>query len=118
MRVDVDVSYGERENDRGVPVATTAVTCSRCGAREWAWGTHEGSLKRCLATLRDTCPKAESNYYHTGDAPEDTGAEYPIRVCARCGGAHPSYDVSVTTAEHRLGEGKCLCPYCAAEVPR
>ena len=39
------------------------VSCSRCGHSTTAYGTGEGSVKRCLVQLREECPEGENNFY-------------------------------------------------------
>jgi hypothetical protein len=61
-RVVCEVEEGEVEGRPGVIVA-----CSRCGATTESFGTGEGSIKRCLALMRETCPESERNYYVVED---------------------------------------------------
>jgi len=39
-------------------------TCSRCGHTTESYGTDEASILRCLAMLREECPRKESNFYY------------------------------------------------------
>lgn len=38
-------------------------TCGRCDRVTSSMGTSEKSVLRCLAMMRDGCPKEERNYY-------------------------------------------------------
>ena len=38
-------------------------TCSRCGHTTESFGDSENSVKRCLALMREECPKKQNNYY-------------------------------------------------------
>lgn len=62
MRVPCTVAYVERSTLRGRQRATE-VTCDRCGHSTTAYGQHDASKRRCLAALREECPRDESNYY-------------------------------------------------------
>lgn len=68
MRVSCTKRYGERLGEYGEPVETVEVECSRCGALEWAFGTHGRSERRALAQLNENCPRGESNYYAVTDS--------------------------------------------------
>ena len=63
MRISCGKGYETRTSDSGTPVEGVTVTCSRCGASEFAFGTHRGSEKRCLVQLNEGCPKNENNFY-------------------------------------------------------
>ena len=64
MKVSCDVGYDEFESEAGYGyVQGTVVTCGRCGHQTRAGGQHDGSIKRCLVTLREECPNGENNYY-------------------------------------------------------
>ena len=58
----VEDDYVEHE-DSGRAVAGTRAKCYRCGHETIAYGTTEGSRKRCLCLMREQCPRGESNYY-------------------------------------------------------
>lgn len=62
MRVDCNVDEVELEGDYG-PVEGVTVTCSRCHHSTESFGTSDASVKRCLALLREECPKNERNFY-------------------------------------------------------
>lgn len=58
----VESDYVEHE-DSGREVEGTVATCERCGHVTKAYGSSNGSRKRCLVLMREQCPKGESNYY-------------------------------------------------------
>ena len=66
MKIPCTLSYETRDNERGIPVEGTLIACGRCGASEFAFGTHQNSIERCLSTLNENCPKGENNYYEIG----------------------------------------------------
>ena len=63
MRVECEVEYLDLENDTGRVVDGVKVVCGRCGHKEESFGTSDSSIRRCMALLREKCPKNEENYY-------------------------------------------------------
>lgn len=63
MRVECEVSFTELETDSGRMIDGVEVTCSRCGHTTESYGDGEDSIKRCLALLREECPRGEKNFY-------------------------------------------------------
>jgi len=63
MRVECEVEYLEIENESGRLVDGVKVICARCGREEESFGTGDGSIRRCMALLREFCPKNEENFY-------------------------------------------------------
>lgn len=63
MMVFCQVDYTELENDDGNMVEGVQVTCTRCGRMEESFGSHDGSVKRCFALLREDCDRNERNFY-------------------------------------------------------
>ena len=59
LDVELDDDYGTRSKGKVV------VTCSRCTHKTESLGTSERSVRRCLALMREECPKDERNYYET-----------------------------------------------------
>lgn len=49
--------------DSGHRIDGVLATCSRCGHDTESFGTSDASVRRCLALMRETCPKNENNYY-------------------------------------------------------
>ena len=58
----IEDDYVEHE-DSGRSVPGTVAICLKCGHTTKAYGTTEGSRKRCLYLMRQECPQGESNYY-------------------------------------------------------
>lgn len=63
MKVDVEIEEIELENASGHSVDSVQATCSRCDHQTESYGTGDGSIRRCLALLREECPNSEENYY-------------------------------------------------------
>lgn len=57
-RVACEVSETEEREQPAV-----SAECSRCGHTTTSLGTTERSVKRCLALMRDECPRDERNFY-------------------------------------------------------
>lgn len=68
MRVKVSINECQVENEDGYSSEGVRAECSRCGHETESSGTGSGSRRRCLALMRDECPKRESNYYVDGEA--------------------------------------------------
>ena len=69
MRVTCEAMETEVDGDYGL-VDGVEVTCSRCGHTTESAGTHQRSIKRCLALLREECPEGENNFYVVPDIAE------------------------------------------------
>lgn len=67
MKVKCDIEYKEKEDDYGRMRECVVVSCSRCGHKETSWGQGEGSVKRCLALMRENCEEGEDNFYVAGE---------------------------------------------------
>jgi len=63
MRVFADVDADTYVDGDYGTLPGTCATCLRCGHYTESYGTEEGSILRCLALLREECPKRESNFY-------------------------------------------------------
>ena len=57
-------------NDYGYDSVCVRATCSKCGHETMSFGDSEASVARCLAIMREECPRGEKNYYVEDD-------EYP-----------------------------------------
>lgn len=66
-RISCSLSHTTTYNEKGIAVDSVAVECSRCGKTATAYGESEASIKRCLVTLRQDCPRNENNYYEVTD---------------------------------------------------
>jgi hypothetical protein len=58
------------EGDYG-EVEGIGATCSRCDHITESFGTTGSSRRRCLALLREECPRGESNFYVAEDYPDE-----------------------------------------------
>ncbi len=61
--VTCSVDYVELDGDSGNPVDSVEVTCSRCGHITQSFGDGSASIRRCLAMMKEECPRGESNWY-------------------------------------------------------
>lgn len=61
-RVKVAVAETYLSGDYG-DVEGIEATCRRCGNYEESYGTSDNSIKRCLALMRENCPRGENNFY-------------------------------------------------------
>jgi len=50
-----EITYTTTENDDGREVDSVIATCIVCGAETSAFGQSDGSIKSCLARMRDEC---------------------------------------------------------------
>ena len=69
-RVPCEVAEVELEGDYSSEVDGVIATCSRCGHETESFGTSDASVRRCLALLREECPRGEHNFYVDGDGDE------------------------------------------------
>ena len=63
MRVTCTLQEVELTNDDDYDVDGVSATCGRCGHMTESYGTEEKSRVRCLALMRDECPRGERNFY-------------------------------------------------------
>lgn len=61
--IQCDVFEIDMEDDRGKSVPGVRAECEECEHATESYGTGSGSIKRCLALLREECPGGENNYY-------------------------------------------------------
>lgn len=73
-RIFCEVEEFEKHGDGRKPIMCVMVTCTKCGHQTESYGTHERSVRRCMALMAQECPNYESNYYHTER--EDDGENY------------------------------------------
>ena len=66
-RIKCEIEYITLENDDGMPVDSVVVACGRCGHQTQSFGTTGASVRRCLALLREECPKGQVNFYRCDD---------------------------------------------------
>lgn len=62
MKIECYIEEVELDGDYG-PVNGVCATCSRCDHQTESFGTSESSIRRCLALMREECPRGEENYY-------------------------------------------------------
>lgn len=62
MKVPCEVEEIELEGDY-TSIPSVSATCTRCGHTTESYGTSEDSVKRCLALMREECPRKENNFY-------------------------------------------------------
>lgn len=58
MEIECEVEDATVEGCDGV-----VVTCGECGHAEESRGTGGGSVRRCLALLRENCPEGAKAFY-------------------------------------------------------
>jgi hypothetical protein len=67
MRVACEIEYttllGESESGDEIEIDGVTAACPRCDHTTEAYGTGGASIRRCLATLREQCPRRERNFY-------------------------------------------------------
>jgi hypothetical protein len=63
VKVGCSVEYTAREDEYGKERDCVVVTCSKCQHETISWGHGEGSVKRCLALMREECEQGEENFY-------------------------------------------------------
>lgn len=66
-KVECELNYVELENEDGREIPGVCVTCNKCGNETESFGEGEASIKRCLALMREECPKGEDNFYSIED---------------------------------------------------
>lgn len=62
-RVTCGVEEVMLPTEKGFEVDGVRVVCERCDHEEESFGTHEASIRRCLALMRENCPEGEENFY-------------------------------------------------------
>jgi hypothetical protein len=67
MRVLCDVEEVTLTNDEGLDVESVEATCSKCGHVTESFGVDSPSVRRCLALMREECPKGQWNFYVSDD---------------------------------------------------
>lgn len=62
-RVKVCIEEETLHNDDGRPIEGIVATCEECKHQTESYGTSPSSVRRCLALLREECPREEANFY-------------------------------------------------------
>lgn len=70
-RVKVDISEDTLINDEDQGIMGVIACCTRCGHMTESFGTEENSRIRCLALMREECPKGQKNWYVESDETEE-----------------------------------------------
>ena len=73
----------------------TVVRCSECGHAQESSGSGDGSVRRCLALLKQSCPRGERNFYEVID--EDSSEVAGSREFVRAPGKSASLDALLVT---------------------
>jgi hypothetical protein len=63
VKVKCEIEYTQREDEFGKERDCVVATCGKCGHETMSWGQGEGSVKRCLAIMREECEEGEENFY-------------------------------------------------------
>jgi hypothetical protein len=68
MRVPCEIRAVTLANENtGRPQPGVEATCTECGHVTRSFGESAASVRRCLALMRDQCPRNDHNYYVTED---------------------------------------------------
>jgi hypothetical protein len=71
MRVTCDIAETTLTNDDGYDVESVEAICRECGHITESFGTDDPSVKRCLALMREECPRGQWNFYVEGSGGDD-----------------------------------------------
>ena len=63
MNVDAEIHFDVIKSDYGGEVEGTIAICTRCDHATESAGVSGASVRRCLALLREECPRGEKNFY-------------------------------------------------------
>ncbi len=66
MLVRCTTEEQEVENDDGLWLDGVEATCSKCKNTTSSAGTGDASILRCMALMREQCPRNEQNFYSSG----------------------------------------------------
>jgi hypothetical protein len=62
-KVKCEIIEDSETNDYGTESPCIRAICSKCGHETMSFGDSEASVARCLALMREECPRSENNYY-------------------------------------------------------
>lgn len=68
-RVLCSIAYIDLPGDYA-PVPSVCAKCPVCGHETESYGQHSASIRRCLAVMREECPRQCAHYY-VADEDED-----------------------------------------------
>lgn len=63
MKIECYIDATTLTGTYGNQVSGVCTTCSRCGHSTESFGTRQGSIRRCLALMRQECINEENNFY-------------------------------------------------------
>ena len=61
MKVVCDIAETTLTNDEGHDVESVEAACRECGHVTESFGTDDSSIRRCLALMREECPRGQWN---------------------------------------------------------
>ncbi len=62
-KIKCTIAFDSEENDYGTESPCVRVICSKCQHETTSFGDSDASVKRCLALLKEECPRGEKNFY-------------------------------------------------------
>jgi hypothetical protein len=62
MKVLCEIEEIELEGDYS-PIMGVCARCTHCNHETESYGTSAASVRRCLALMREECPREQNNYY-------------------------------------------------------
>ena len=69
--IPCDVEKVDINNEKDQPVPSICLTCTKCGHQTESYGQRGRSLRRCLAMMKEECPRDEKNFYTTDTVVDD-----------------------------------------------
>lgn len=69
--VKCDIEESSEPNDYGTETDCVIAICSKCGHEVMSYGVTDDSIRRCLAVMREECPRGEKNFYIEDDSKYD-----------------------------------------------
>ncbi len=70
QKVEAEINFVDLPSILGSTQPGVTATCGRCEHTTESAGTGGASVRRCLALLREECPKGERNFYE-GDSGDE-----------------------------------------------
>jgi len=62
-KIECEIELEDVSDGFGSQQPVVKAICSRCGYETMSFGTSDKSVRRCLALMREECPKDERNFY-------------------------------------------------------
>ena len=66
-KVKCEIIEDSETNDYGTESPCIRAICSKCGHETMSFGDSDDSIRRCLAVMREECPRGENNFYIEDD---------------------------------------------------